>query len=267
MSVNCLNWRPWVGAHCFETFKREERLACMHSSIPGLRCGAIGWNTLPSLFFWKCDWYGWKIQLVTKEIIRRQDPNADADALHNCLEWRANALSQGHLPMLLHLNALHLSFKLAFITDTTVKFSKMSGGMYQCVQRIKWRNRVYPDFCILEEDWSNFILWWFTSFWFSSTSFRTQLCIVFKYSENKLYLVRALGSNPKIFTFWSLCNVKNMKFCRQLTFSRLRLFLWMWTKVRTQSPRSSQGWITSETWLYNSVTIVLNTIPSMSAEM
>ena len=126
--------------------------------------------------------------------------------------------------LLLHLNALHLSFKLALIT-ATVKFSKMS-GMYHCIQRIKWRNRVYPDFCILEEVRSNFIqVGWFTSFWFSTTSFRTQLCIVFKYSENKLYLGRALGSNPKIFTFWSLCNVKNMKCCCQLTFSRLRHFV------------------------------------------
>ena len=91
----------------------------------------------------------------------------------------------------------------------------------------------YPDFCILEEARSNFILgWWFASFWFSTTSFRAQLCIVFKYSENKLYLVRALGSNPKIFTFWSLCNVRNMNFC--LTFSILGEFCELWSELRTQ---------------------------------
>ena len=91
----------------------------------------------------------------------------------------------------------------------------------------------YPDFCILEEARSNFILgWWFASFWFSTTSFRAQLCIVFKYSENKLYLVRALGSNPKIFTFWSLCNVRNMNFC--LTFSILGDFCELWSELRTQ---------------------------------
>ena len=146
-----------------------------------------------------------------------------------CLSGVQRSFSGTFTAMLLHSNALHLSFKLAFVT-ATVKFSKMSGLHVSLPSKNQMTEQSYPDFCILEEARSNFILGWFTSFWFSTTSFRAQLCIVFKYSENKLYLVRALGSNPQIFSFWSLCNVRNMNFC--LTFSRLRDFCELRSELR-----------------------------------
>ena len=105
----------------------------------------------------------------------------------------------------------------------------------------------YPDFCILDQI---SYLDEFSSL--SSTSFSTQLCFVFKYSENKLYLVRALGSNPKIFTFWILCNLwKIWSFAggSHLLYSDIFCEL----TGEKSNPKASQGWKTNETRLYNTL--------------
>ena len=67
-----------------------------------------------------------------------------------------------------------------------------------CKESIDW-TELSHFFCILENCRSNFKLGLYTSFRFLSTSFRSQLCIIFKYSENKLsFIVRALGNNPEV---------------------------------------------------------------------
>ena len=78
-------------------------------------------------------------------------------------------------------------------------------------------------FCILENCRSNFKLGLYTSFRFLSTSFRSQLCIIFKYSENKLsFIVRALGYNPEVLELtYIIC--ENMIF--SLAFVMRRVFM------------------------------------------